>query len=207
MCVMKKIIILLSISLFVLFNNSVFAKTKKIKCEKPIYYFEEANKNELFDELDKITQAKKIKIKKFYPELGFISFDYKVKKEPETVALSLKQQSHDVYLFIDISKNNTDLEKMIYNALKKHSKKSFLLKDKQFCLDFTKDTASINRNRKTSIQESVAADDVYRIGLNRYIGYDKKTYFKDKVRNFKQNLKKKKAKSKKSNKKSPNSNL
>jgi len=190
---MKKILYLafiLFIAIGVLSQGSL-AKVKKVKCDKPIYYFEEANKDNLFASIDELSQKSSWNVNKYYPQLGFISFKYHVKKEPEIVTLDLKQFSNDTYLFINISKNNTKLEKEIYEILKKQAKKSFLIEDEVLCKEFSKDIISIDKNRRSTIREIPKSDGVYRIGVHRYIGYDKKTYFKDKWNNFWKNLKKK----------------
>ncbi|MCQ2957563.1 MAG: hypothetical protein MJ180_01525 [Candidatus Gastranaerophilales bacterium] len=192
---MKKVLILLFLICLTLFNGVVFAKSKKIKCKKPIYFFENVNKNDFFDYLDDFTQKKKYKVEKFYPELGYISLKYKAKRKPEIVSLSLKQYGSDVYLFIDISKGNTKLEKEVYALLKPHAANSYLIKDDLMCRDLTKDVASINTNRKSTERENEYDNSVYRISMQRYVGYDKKTYFKDKLKRiFKRKKKNKKVK-------------
>ncbi len=164
-------------------NEALFAKSA-VKCKKPIYFFENANKNDYFDYLDDFMQNKKYKVEKFYPELGFISLKYKTNKfkKPEIVALSLKQYGSDVYLFIDISEGNTKLEKEVYALLKLHATNSYLIKDDLMCRDLTNDVASINTNRKSNARETEYDNNVYRISMQRYVGYDKKTYFKDKFK-------------------------
>ena len=136
---MNKIFILTAIIFSLFFAQDSFAKVKKIKCNKPIYFFENVNKREYFYYLDESLQNQ-YELKKYYPELGFISFNYEVKRnKPEIVALNLKQFGRDVFLFIDISKSNTKLEQKIYEDLKKHSTNSYLIRDDYFCKELTKD--------------------------------------------------------------------
>jgi len=150
-----------------------------------MYYFEDASKTALFNALDDLSQKEQWEVIKYYPQLGFLSFNYKVKKEVEVVRIDFKQYANDVYMFINISKNNTDLEKLIYSTLKPLAKKSNLMADDYLCKEFRKDVASIEKNRKPVLKETAKSDKTYTIGLHRYIGYDRKVYFKDKLQNLK----------------------
>lgn len=183
---MKKILALfLAIFIVFAFSCSSFAYVEKDKCNFPMYYFEDASKTTLFNALDDLSQKEKWEVVKYYPQLGFLSFNYKVKKEVELVRVDLKQYANDVYMFINISKNNTDLEKLIYSTLKPLAKKSNLMKDDYLCKEFRKDVASLEKNRKTVLKETAKSKDVYNIGLHRYIGYDRKVYFKDRLKSLK----------------------
>ena len=160
-------------------NLGAFGKPKKIKCNKPIYFFENVKKADYFNYLDKIIEQGGYDLKKFYPELGFISINYEVKyNKPEVVGLNLKQFGNDVYLFIDISKSDTKLENYIYSNLKQYSKNSYLLRNDYFCKELTKDINLINTRRKNHLKDSEFNPTVYKLDLKRYIGFDKKTYFR-----------------------------
>jgi len=194
---MKKVCIIVFLILISLINSPVFAKSKKLKCKKPIYFFENVNKNDYFNYLDELSQKNKYNVVKFYPELGFISLNYKAKrtKKEETVALNLKQYGNDVYLFIDISKGNTTLEKEVYSTLKPYAKNSYLISDDVLCRDLTRDVASINTNRRSIAPDNDYNPHFYRISMHRYVGYDKKIYFKDKLKKIFHRKKKKKKQS------------
>lgn len=182
----KTIIFILIIAIFVI-NTSAFGRPKKSKCKKPIYFFENVKKDILFDELDKTIQSEEYELEKMYPELGYISIKYFIKKEAKPVGLLIKQFGNDAYLFIDISKNATSLEKNVYNNLKKYSKNSYLMNDDMLCRQLSQDAASIHARKKTTIQETPYNSDIYIINMKRYVGYDKKTYkwekFKDACKN------------------------
>ena len=136
---MNKKIGIFFLILIAFLNLGAFGKPKKIKCNKPIYFFENVQKNVFFDNLDSILQEGNFELKKFYPELGFISVKYKAKHNSQKiVGLNLKQFGNDVYLFIDIDKNNTELENFIYKNLKKHTQNSYLLRDDFFCKELSK---------------------------------------------------------------------
>ena len=49
-----------------------------------------------------------------------------------------------------------------------------LLKDEIMCKEFLSDIASIDKNRKPVIQEVQPDKSIYKIGVNRYVGYDRK---------------------------------
>lgn len=176
----KKIILILIIVVSIL-HLGAFGKPKKIKCNKPIYYFENVEKEKLFLALDELSQEKKYKIDKYYQELAFMSIKYNVKKQ-KTVPVLLKQFGSDAYLFIDISKSNTSLEKEIYEKLKKETKTSYLLRDNLFCKELTKDADSISTRRKSTLKEKQYNPGVYVIDMKRYVGYNKKTYFWNKFK-------------------------
>ncbi len=147
----------------------------------------------MFDYLDEALQKGNFSLKKFYPELGFISINYEVKRnKPEIVSFNIKQYGNDVYLFMDISKGNTKLEKYVYGNLKTHSKNSYLLKDDYFCKELTKDVISIDTKRKNYLKEDNYNPAVYQISMKRYVGYDKRTYVKDNIKNFFRKFKRKK---------------
>ena len=59
------------------------------------------------------------------------------------------------------------------------------MKDDYLCKEFRKDVASLEKNRKTVLKETAKSKDVYNIGLHRYIGYDRKVYFKDRLKSLK----------------------
>lgn len=177
--VMKKKIILLFLVFIAMTNLGAFGRPKKVKCNKPIYFFENVQKADYFNYIDELIQAQNYDLKKFYPELGFMSIAYKVKRgEPEIVGLSLKQFGNDVYLFIDISKSDTELERYLYKDLKKYSKNSYLLRNDYFCKELTKDVKLINTRRKNHVTDDVYNPLTYKISLKRYVGYDKKKYFR-----------------------------
>ncbi len=178
--------------LFVLLHNTALAKPQKIRCNKPIYFFENASKNEFFDYVDETLQKNKYDVKKFYPELGFLTVNYKTKKHStEIISINLKQYGNDLYLFIDTTKKNTKLEQDIYKNLKKHSQNSYLITDDYFCKELTKDVNSINKARKNYLKDDIYNPFVYQISMKRYIGYDKKTYFLNEIKSFFKNRKKK----------------
>lgn len=171
---MKRIVIIGFLIFFIIANCGAFGKPKKVKCKKPIYFFEEVKKDVYFDYLDKTIQQNKYPLEKMYPELGYLSVNYKVKRKVVPVSILLKQFGNDTYLFIDIEKNNTKLEKNIYTELKKHSKNSYLMNDNMFCKELTKDAQSIRTRRKTSLQETQYTPGTYVINMKRYVGYNKK---------------------------------
>lgn len=176
--IMKRNILILFLIFIGIMNLGAFGKPKKIKCNKPIYFFENVKKTDYFNYLDKIIEQGGYDLKKFYPELGFISINYEVKyNKPEVVGLNLKQFGNDVYLFIDISKSDTKLENYIYSNLKQYSKNSYLLRNDYFCKELTKDINLINTRRKNHLKDSEFNPTLYKLDLKRYIGFDKKTYF------------------------------
>ena len=59
------------------------------------------------------------------------------------------------------------------------------MKDDYLGKEFRKDVASLEKNRKTVLKETAKSKDVYNIGLHRYIGYDRKVYFKDRLKSLK----------------------
>ena len=197
---MKKFIITALIIVLALTNVKASGKPKKVKCKKPIYFFENVKKDVLFDEMDKAVQMQKYELEKMYPELGFISVKYSHKKEAEPVSLLIKQFGNDAYLFININKNATSLEKNIYASLKKLSKNSYLMNDDMFCKQLTKDAESIHERKKVLFQDTQYNPDMYTIDMKRYVGYDKKTYhwenFKDKFKRKAKDKAKKEAKKK-----------
>ena len=172
---MRKIVLIGFLLIITILNSGAFGKPKKIKCKKPIYFFEDVKKDEYFNYLDNTIQQEKYKLEKMYPELGYLSVNYRVKKEVVPVGILLKQFGNDIYLFIDIDKKNTSLEKNIYNSLKKHTKNSYLMNDDLFCRQLTKDAASIRTGRKAYLQETQYIPGTYVIHMKRYVGYDKKT--------------------------------
>lgn len=177
--IMKRNILILFLIFIGIMNLGAFGKPKKVKCNKPIYFFENVKKADYFNYLDKIIEQGGYDLKKFYPELGFISINYEVKyNKPEVVGLNLKQFGNDVYLFIDISKSDTKLENYIYSNLKQYSKNSYLLRNDYFCKELTKDINLINTRRKNHLKDSEFNPTVYKLDLKRYIGFDKKTYFR-----------------------------
>ena len=81
---MKKIFAIFLLILITFTCNSAESKTKKIKCNKPIYFFENVQKNIMFSHLDEILQEGNFELNKFYPELGFVSINYERKRnKPE----------------------------------------------------------------------------------------------------------------------------
>ena len=195
---MKKFFAILLSILIVFTCNSAESKTKKLKCNKPIYFFENVQKNVMFGYLDEILQQENFELKKFYPELGFVAVNYEIKKnKPEIVSLDLKQYGNDIYLFMDISKSKTKLEKYIYANLKKHSKNSYLIKDNYFCKELSKDVISINTKRKNYLKEDEYNPFVYQISMKRYVGYKKSI---PKIKKEKRDKKDKKDKNKKKEK-------
>ncbi len=185
---MKKILILLFITIFVS-SSQVFSAPKKIKCNKPIYFFENVRKETLFVQLDQTLQAKGYEMIKFNEDLGYIVVNYKVKKEIVPVALTLKTYTNDVYLFIDIEKSKTQLEEDVYLGLKPLAQNSYLLRDDYFCKGLTKDAHSLIKTKKPYLKETPYNPGVYTFDMKRYVGYDKKTYF---WKNLKSKFKKKK---------------
>ena len=183
---MKKTIILLLIIAITVINTSAFGRPKKVKCKKPIYFFENVKKDILFDELDKTIQEQDYQLEKMYPELGFISVKYFFKENAKPVGLLIKQFGNDAYLFINIDKNATSLEKHVYKNLKSLSKNSYLLNDDMLCRQLTQDAESIRARKKVLVQETPYNPNIYIIDMKRYVGYNKRTYkwekFKDKFK-------------------------
>lgn len=193
---MKKVIFTVFLIVLTTINTSAFCKPKKVKCKKPIYFFENVQKDTLFDELDRSVQEKKYELEKMYPELGFISVKYFHKEKAKPVSLLIKQFGNDAYLFINIDKNNTSLEKHIYANLKKLSKNSYLINDDMFCKQLTQDAESIRGRKKVLMHDTHYNPDMYIIDMKRYVGYDKKTYFKSKFKRKVKDKTKKKLKKK-----------
>lgn len=197
---MKKIIFTTLLIIATLINSSALGRPKKVKCKKPIYFFENVKKDVLFDELDKTVQEEKYELQKMYPELGFISVKYFHKKDSQPVDLLIKQFGNDAYLFINIDKNNTSIEKSVYAKLKKRSKNSYLMNDNMFCQQLTQDAESIRTRKKVLLQDNPYNPNIYIIDMKRYVGYDKRTYkwekFKEKFKRKAKNKAKEKIKEK-----------
>ena len=138
------------------------------------------------DELDKTIQEQDYQLEKMYPELGFISVKYFFKENAKPVGLLIKQFGNDAYLFINIDKNATSLEKHVYKNLKSHSKNSYLLNDDMLCRQLTQDAESIRARKKVLVQDTPYNPNIYIIDMKRYVGYNKRTYkwekFKDKFK-------------------------
>ena len=175
---MKKILFITFLIIVAAVNCGAFGKPKKVKCQKPIYFFENQKKDVFFNYIDEVVQKEGYEIEKMYPDLGFILVKYQLKKDKTIpVGLLLKQFGNDVYLFIDIPKNNTALEHFVYKGLKDKAKNSYLLNNDLLCKQLTQDAESINARRKSTLQESPYNPSVYVMDMKRYVGYDKRTYF------------------------------
>ena len=171
---MKKIFTIFLLVFIIFSASQVFAKPKKIKCEKPIYCFENIQKSVMFGYLDEAIQKKNYQLLKFYPELGFISIKYWTQK----VNFNLKQFGNYVYLFIDINDTNSRLEKYIYKNLKNKTKNSYQITDNLFCSELSKDVKSINSKRKPYLKDSSFNPFEYNLSIKRYVGYEKKLFGK-----------------------------
>lgn len=175
---MKKVIFTFVLILSIIINCGAFGKPKKVKCQKPIYFFENQKKDIFFNYMDEVVQKEGYYVEKMYPDLGFILVKYQIKQNKTIpVGLLLKQFGNDVYLFIDIPKNNTKLEHYVYKGLKEKAKNSYLLNNDLFCKQLTQDANSISTRRKSTLQETQYNPSVYIIDMKRYVGYDKKKYF------------------------------
>ncbi|MCR4881536.1 MAG: hypothetical protein K6A44_06270 [bacterium] len=175
---MKKIILIAFLIFITAINCGAFGKPKKVTCKKPIYFFENQKKDIFFGYLDEIVQHEGYEVEKMQYDLGYMLLKYNIKKDKVVpVSLLLKQFGNDVYLFIDIPKNNTELEHYIYKGLKDKSKNSYLLNNDYFCKQLTQDAESIRTRSKSTLQETQYNPAVYVMDMKRYVGYDKKTYF------------------------------
>lgn len=186
---MKKIFEIFLLIFISITLSGAFGIPKQEKCEKPIYFFENVQKSTLFGFLDEALQEKNYELKKFYPELGFVSLIY---EEEEIATFNMKQFGYDTYVFVDIPEKNSKLEKYVYEKLKKHTENSYKLKDDYLCRELTKDIKNINTRRKPSVEDENFNPFEYQFSLKRYVGYDRKTLEDPKIKYKKQEKEKQK---------------
>ncbi len=148
-------------------------KQPKTKVQ-PVYFYENVNKKDFFNKLDKYMQEKNYPLSMYYPELGFMHL------KNNDISVLIKQFGNDVYLFIYPPKKNLGnmesialLIKDINNYMKEMSQNAYPIIDEYFYIQMEKDVKQIKETRKSCLAEDTYKPDTYTFSVKRYVGYEK----------------------------------
>lgn len=147
------------------------AKSRKVKCNTPVYFFTDVTKHEFFGIVDEYLQDKKAKVVKFYPELGFVYVKKTDIPDEQFAAINIKQFGNDVYMFVDEDKNKRDLQNAMYKKIKSKNSSTYKIINDFFCEEFKKDTKSLLTKKKVTMRDDIYNPFIYTISVKRYVGY------------------------------------